>query len=102
MSRTRSTTTTLHPLDSVVRDAFRKSQVQDRVTLATHMKGVTFFSGKGGSRGDKAYLLVAEDVLGCMADQGKLVTDEMGWYQLAPVSARPRARSTTSVPLTAT
>jgi len=93
-------TTTPHPLESVVRDAFRKGPAQDRITLATHMKGVDHFTGKDGSRGDKAYLLVAEDVLGCMACQGKLVTDAMGWYRLAPVSKSPRSRKPTTVATT--
>lgn len=83
-TRTRGPKTTPHPLESVVRDAFRWRTVHDRVTLASHMKGVSDLSGKDGAKGDRAYLLVAEDVLGCMTCQGKLYVDADGWHRLAP------------------
>ncbi len=83
-TRTRGPKTTPHPLESAVRDAFRKGPAHDRVTLADHMKGVSHLSGKDGAKGDRAYLLVAEDVLGCMTCQGKLCVDADGWHRLAP------------------
>jgi hypothetical protein len=74
-------TTAPHPLEPVVRDAFRGRSVHDRVTLACHLKGCTHLSGGG----DRAYLKVAEDVLGYMESQGKLTIDAQGWHRRAPM-----------------
>lgn len=73
-----------HPLESVVMEAFLTSPAHDRVTLACFLSGCTGFRGKSAATGDKAYLVVAEDVLGHMESQGKLHTDRDGWHRLTP------------------
>ena len=83
-----------HPLEASVLAIFEKRPVQDRVTLAAGMSDpdpytTTFIktgpdAPKLGIAPNKAYLMVAEDVLGWMYAQGKLSKDTLGWYRLAP------------------
>jgi hypothetical protein len=85
-----------HPLEGVARAIFRARPAQDRVTLAEGLKGDPFGSThirprkgspKLGMSGDRAYLVVAEDVIGCMASQGKIEKGEDGWYRLVGAEA---------------
>jgi hypothetical protein len=80
-----------HPLEPIAREVFKVRPVLDRVILAEGLKGDPFTSTslkpnpkgpKLGMSGNRAYLVVAEDVLGYMACQGKIVADSMGWWRL--------------------
>jgi hypothetical protein len=83
-------TTRPHPLHGAVVEIFRRDPHQDVTTLAIALSGCTGFSGKGAAKGDRAYRVVAEDVLGYMHSQGHLARDEHGWYVLAvPTKERP-------------
>jgi hypothetical protein len=81
-----------HPLESVVLEIFKARQVLDCVILAEGLKGDPYSATnlrtnpkgpKLGMSGNRAYLVVAEDVLGYMHSQGKVEIDDMGWYHLA-------------------
>ena len=72
-----------HPLEDIAMRAFAKEPRQDATTLSSFMSGCTVFGGKDGSKGMSAYKTVADDVLGYMREQGKLVIEQSGWYGLA-------------------
>lgn len=81
-----------HPLEAAALEIFAVRPVLDRVILAEGLKGNSFSSThikprKGGPKlgmsGDRAYLVVAEDVLGYMESQGKVCRDSMGWFRLS-------------------
>lgn len=88
-----------HPLEVAVVEVFRKRSPQDRTTLACGLMSPNPWSAttiKVGPDGphlgispNRAYLMVAEDVLGWMHKQGKLVRDGTGWYRLADVQGDP-------------
>lgn len=66
-----------HPLTDFVLNSFSDyRQCHDATTLASDMAGG--FVRKGGQ---KAYLTVARDVLGCMEMDGLLEKDKEGWYR---------------------
>lgn len=85
--------TASHPLEASVIEVFRKRSPLDRSTLANGLASpdpwccvhIEFGPGhpKLATSPAQAYLIVAEDVLGWMHGQGKLVKDEAGWYRLA-------------------
>jgi hypothetical protein len=50
-----------------------KGQMIDVTTVAAALAGATHFIGANADKGQKAYRVVAADVLGCMADCGALV-----------------------------
>ena len=96
MPTTTARTDQSHPLEIAVRAVFAKRSPLDRTTLAMGLAGdphsaVFIASPKGGPKlgisPNRAYLAVAEDVLGSMLDQGKLARDESEWYHLAPDEA---------------
>ncbi len=82
-----------HPLEAAVIEIFKKRSPQDRVTLACGLSSPNPWcsatiklgpkSPRLGISPNKAYLMVAEDVLGWMHSQGKLARDADGWYRLA-------------------
>lgn len=41
-------------------------------------------AGRDAAKANRAYKLVAEDVLGCAEKSGELVRDKDGWYTLPP------------------
>jgi hypothetical protein len=67
-------------LSAFVFDAF----VMDGTKLAVALAGCTTFSGKRTASGNRAYRIVAQDVLGYMCEQGHLTMDRWGWYHLVP------------------
>ncbi len=81
-----------HPLESVARAVFAKRPTLDRTSLAMGLCNPDPFTAtfiepgpdapKLGISPNRAYLMVAEDVLGVMHGQGKLVRDPWGWYRL--------------------
>ena len=72
-----------HPLESIVLKAFQDGDRLDATKLFPYLAGCSAFGGKGAASGNKAYLIVAKDVLGFMEAQGKLGRDREGWYLLA-------------------
>jgi hypothetical protein len=60
-----------HPLEGVVRDAFKNHPAYDRITLAPHLGGTS-----------DAFIAVAESVLAHMASRGKLWRDDEDMYRL--------------------
>jgi hypothetical protein len=68
-----------HPLHDVVVGIMKRDRCQDATKLGMALSGGGL-SGKGGVSGNRAYRLVAGDVLGCMYQQGYLDRDEAGWY----------------------
>jgi hypothetical protein len=68
-----------HPLHDVVVEIMKGDRCQDATKLGMALSGGGL-SGKGGVSGNRAYRLVASDVLGCMYEQGYLDRDEFGWY----------------------
>jgi hypothetical protein len=81
-------TTELHPLHQTVVAIFRRDPYQDVAKLAVELSGCRFL-GKRAAGSNKAYRIVAADVLDYMLSQGHLTRDEHGWYLLA--EATPRA-----------
>lgn len=71
-----------HSLRAFVLDLYANgpSRHHDRVTVACALSGCTSFIGKDARRANRAYLTVAEDVLGCMKREGDLVQDRQGWF----------------------
>jgi hypothetical protein len=67
-----------HPLEGLVMAAFESSPAHDRVTIAVRLCG--------HAPPHRAYLKVAEDVLGYMKGQGKLRVDDEGWHRLGSVA----------------
>ena len=65
-----------HALESIVLNTFEENAHQDRSTIAYVLAGAFIRP----ARDNKAYFIVAEDVL-AMERQGKLV-QEQGWYVL--------------------
>jgi hypothetical protein len=74
-----------HPLHDMVVEIMKRDRCQDATKLGMALSGGGL-SGKGGVSGNRAYRLVAGDVLGCMYEQGYLDRDEFGWYVLATTS----------------
>jgi len=74
-----------HPLHDVVVEIMKRDRYQDATKLGMALSGGGL-SGKGGESGNRAYRLVASDVLGCMYEQGYLDRDESGWYVLDTTS----------------
>jgi hypothetical protein len=74
-----------HPLHDVVVEIMKRDSHQDATTLGMALSGGGL-SGKRGVSGNRAYRLVAGDVLGCMHEQGYLDRDESGWYVLDMIS----------------
>lgn len=74
-----------HPLRAFVLDLYANgpSRHHDRVTVACALSGCTSFIGKDARRANRAYLTVAEDVLGWMKREGDLIQDRQGWFVLA-------------------
>ena len=54
----------------------------DRASLSTWLAGATFFRGPRAMVATRAYLLVVDDVLGCLVEAGRIVKDVAGWYAL--------------------
>lgn len=67
-----------HPLEVIVRAAFKVAPAQDATTLSVFMMDATFLT-EGGT---DAYYTVAKDVLGYMEAQQKIEQDLQGWYHL--------------------
>jgi hypothetical protein len=63
-------------------EIFRRDPHQDAAKLGYILSGHTAFIGKGAGKGNRAYRVVAEDVLGYMHSQGHLTLDRDGWYVL--------------------
>ncbi len=74
-----------HPLHDVVVEIMKRDRCQDATKLGMALSGGGL-SGKRGVSGNRAYRLVAGDVLGCMYEQGYLDRDELGWYVLHTTS----------------
>ena len=72
------------PHDVVV-EIMKRDRCQDATKLGMALSGGGL-SGKRGASGNRAYRLVASDVLGCMYEQGYLDRDEFGWYVLETTS----------------
>lgn len=74
-----------HPLSEFVLAAFTPERpCHDVHTIAPHLSGATHVEDVEKHRNvDKAYLLVAEDVLGCLREDGRLELDPQGWHVLA-------------------
>jgi hypothetical protein len=79
--RQRGRSISRHPLHDLVVQIMASDQCQDATKLGVALSGCTL-SGKSGVSGNRAYRLVASDVLGCMYEQGYLDRDESGWYVL--------------------
>jgi len=75
-----------HPLESLVLNFFNAfpNRKGDELNISGILSGATSISPQKGA---DAYKIVAMDVLGYMACQGKLIRDKEGWYHL-PVAAR--------------
>jgi hypothetical protein len=72
-----------HPLECVVIEIFADFAGRGFIELnlsdiAYGLAGACIATGKDWARGDKAYRTVAEDVLGYMAGQGKLIITRVG------------------------
>lgn len=94
-----------HPLEDAALAVFAKRPTLDRTSLAMGLCNPDPFTAtflepssaapKLGISPNRAYLMVAEDVLGVMHGQGKLVRNPWGWYRLksdsAPKSPHPQA-----------
>jgi hypothetical protein len=70
-----------HPLHDLVVEIMKADRCQDATKLGMALSGCPL-SGKSGVAGNRAYRLVASDVLGCMYEQSFLNRDEFGWYVL--------------------
>jgi hypothetical protein len=81
--RRRGRSSARHPLHDAVVQIMASDRCQDATKLGVALSGCPL-SGKSGVAGNRAYRLVASDVLGCMFEQGYLDRDESGWYVLAP------------------
>lgn len=62
-----------HPLMGFVYDLAAEGKILDRVELARKLSGTSAFVGRDAGKGWKAYLTVAEDVIGWMLDEGFIV-----------------------------
>ena len=79
-------TTKPHPLTPIVVEIARRVGCLDVAKLANELSGCAAFRGRRASGARKAYLYVAEDVLGCMHDDGHFIIDADGWYRLIEMS----------------
>jgi hypothetical protein len=73
---------TPHPLEGVVMQAFAKRPAHDAITIAYALAGAIVRPSKGA----RAYRTVATDVIGYMAEQGKIAQDDLGWWRLRHAS----------------
>jgi hypothetical protein len=78
-----------HPLEPFVLDLLQRRPHIDVAILAPELSGCTTFLGRRAATGNKAYRVVAEDVLGCMASDGTLQRTREGWYVLAKGQETP-------------
>jgi hypothetical protein len=65
-----------HPLQDFALAAFDDREVQDASSMSYWLAGSVIV----GSRGQKAYRTVAEDLLGVLTQRGLIEKDEHGWY----------------------
>lgn len=78
-----------HPLEPFVLDLLQRRPHIDVAILAPELSGCTTFLGRCAGVGNKAYRVVAEDVLGCMVSDGTLKRTREGWYVLAVTQEAP-------------
>jgi len=71
-----------HPLSDFVLSAFTPEHSHhDKTTIACFMAGATTIRvPKSKMDGMQAYILVAEDVLDCLVQDGRLQVEPTGWY----------------------
>jgi hypothetical protein len=71
-----------HPLSDFVMSAFTpEHEHHDRITIACFMAGAsTLRIPNSEADGMDVYILVAEGVLGCLVEGGRLQLDAAGWH----------------------
>lgn len=74
-----------HPLSDFVLSAFTpEKDHHDKTTIAHFMSDAAYIHVPNSKEnGMEAYLLVAEDVLGCLMQDGRLKIEPDGWYAVA-------------------
>lgn len=71
-----------HPMAELVLRAFEDVPAHDAVTLAVYLSDASGTSVSDGLTNlMRHYRIVAEDVLGCLHEQGAVTRDAMGWYR---------------------
>lgn len=76
-----------HPLADWVLDLMSRERYMDEAKLSCAMAGCAVLKVPRSSRdGMKAYLLVAEDILGNLLRRGELIQTEAGWYVIPPLA----------------
>lgn len=76
-----------HPLEPFILKMAENGEILDVSNVASCISGVTVFHGKGAIKGEKAYRVVAADVLGYMASAGRL--DQHGEFGANPEDGGP-------------
>lgn len=66
----------VHPLDGAVVAIAKRGMALDVTSVSLGLMGVSTLLGGGGQAAQKAYRIVAADVLSCMAHAGRLVQVE--------------------------
>lgn len=61
-----------HPLEPIILSMAAKHHILDVPLVAHGLSGGAFFRGRDATKGTLAYRVVAADVLGYMADSGRL------------------------------
>jgi hypothetical protein len=71
-----------HPLEPVVLEIASRVGLLDVPKLAHELCGCCVFRGRRAASGNRAYHIVAEDVLGYMFNRGRLAIRHDGWYEV--------------------
>lgn len=66
----------VHPMEHIVIAMGKRGELIDLPTVTCAIMGCTSLLGKRGQTAQRAYRLVASDILGVMADAGRLVQVE--------------------------
>jgi hypothetical protein len=86
MALTRHPSNEPHPLEGAVLRAFTEHEALDATSLSCLLAGCMFLRNQSGGDAMRAYRTVAEDVLGYMESQGKLIQRPDGWHHLKSVA----------------